>query len=76
MYVVVDTCVVFLQLYSLSEERVFNISRGILLCFFILFPMGRIHDIFFPSIPCVGCIILVYGTDGFQIIELALEKCL
>ena len=31
---------------------------------------------FFFSIPCFGCIILVYGTDGFQIIELALEKCL
>lgn len=51
MYVVVDICVVFLQLYSLSEVRVLNISSGIPLHFFILFPMGRIHvsSYFFPQ---------------------------
>ena len=54
MYVVVDTCLAFLQLYSLSEVRVFNISRGILLRFFILFPMRRIHDIFFSQFPALA----------------------
>lgn len=76
MHAVVDMCVI-----SVSPIRFFvisqglNISSGIPLHFFIfLFPIGRIQVFF--SIPCFGCIILVYGTDGFQIIELALERSL
>lgn len=60
----------FLQLDIFVLVRILNISSGIPLHFFIfLFPIGR-------EIPFFDCIILVYRTDGFQIIELALEKCL
>lgn len=74
---VVDLCVV-----NVSPIRVFFRSKSFqhfqqnsIMFFHSSLSHGE-NTCFPPPIPCFGCIILVYGTDGFQIIELALEKCL
>lgn len=75
MSVVVDMCIV-----SVSPVGFVVISKG-----FQHFQWNSTFSFFsslwgeyqfFFSIPCFDCIIFVYRTDGFQIIELALEKCL